>query len=223
MKKTIFTILFVLSVTINCMAQMTYKDGKLTVGRGMYKTYTTSWAGWAHYWGSTDQNGIKMHIHAADPRMSTTTNKLVFLDSDRSLYIDLYCRTMYQTSDEKLKTNIRSLKTTPVSRSAFSINIATAQSNPSTNMVLKLNPVKYHWRDESEYERFNIRPVQSGVEEYGFLAQELEAIIPGADAMTEEGARLVNYSALIPILTGAIQELTARVAALESQLKAAGK
>lgn len=51
MKKTIFTILFVLSVTINCMAQMTYKDGKLTVGRGMYKTYTTSWAGWAHYWG----------------------------------------------------------------------------------------------------------------------------------------------------------------------------
>ena len=222
MKKTIFTILFVLSVTINCMAQMTYKDGKLTVGRGMYKTYTTSWAGWAHYWGSTDQNGIKMHIHAADPRMSTTTNKLVFLDSDRSLYIDLYCRTMYQTSDEKLKTNIRSLKTTPVSRSAFSINIATAQSNPSTNMVLKLNPVKYHWRDESEYERFNIRPVQSGVEEYGFLAQELEAIIPGAVAMTEEGDRLVNYSALIPILTGAIQELTARVAALESQLKAAG-
>ena len=61
------------------------------------------------------------------------------------------------------------------------------------------------------------------VEEYGFLAQELEAIIPGAVAMTEEGDRLVNYSALIPILTGAIQELTARVAALESQLKAAGK
>ena len=45
----------------------------------------------------------------------------------------------------------------------------------TSNMVLKLNPVKYHWRDESEYERFNIRPVQSGVEEYGFLAQELEA------------------------------------------------
>ena len=62
-----------------------------------------------------------------------------------------------------------------------------------------------------------------GVEEYGFLAQELDSIIPGAVALTEEGDRLVNYSALIPILTGAIQELTARVAALESQLKAAGK
>lgn len=221
MKKTIFTVLFILSVTINCMAQMTYTSGQLTVGRSQYKTYTTSWAGWAHYWGSSDQNGIKMHIHAADPRMSTTTNKLVFLDSDRSMYIDLYCRTMYQSSDEKLKTNIRPLRTTALSRSAFTINIAPAQANPSTNMVLKLNPVKYHWRDESEYERFNIRPVRSGVEEYGFLAQELETIIPGAVAMTDEGDRLVNYSALIPILTGAIQELTARVAALERQLNAA--
>ena len=59
--------------------------------------------------GSTNSNGIKMHIHAADPRMSTTTNKLVFLDSDRRMYIDVYCRTLYQNSDEKLKMNIRPL------------------------------------------------------------------------------------------------------------------
>lgn len=86
--------------------------------------------------------------------------------------------------------------------------------------MLKLNPVKYHWRDESEYEKFNIRPVRSGVEEYGFLAQELEKIIPGAVAMTDEGDRLVNYSALIPVLTGAIQELSERIAALEAKLAA---
>ena len=90
-------------------------------------------------------------------------------------------------------------------------------------MVLKLNPVKYHWRDESEYERFNIRPVQSGVEEYGFLAQELEAIVPGAVAMTEEGDRLVYYSALFPFLTGDFHEFTSRVASLLSKLTAAGK
>lgn len=56
-----------------------------------------------------------------------------------------------------------------------------------------------------------------------FWRMGIRSYIPGAVAMTEEGDRLVNYSALIPILTGAIQELTARVAALESQLKAAGK
>ena len=36
--------------------------------------------------------------------------------------------------------------------------------------------------------------------------------------MTAEGDRLVNYSALIPILTGAIQELNARIATLEAKL-----
>lgn len=90
MKKLFLSFCLVIFCVLNSVAQLTYKDGKLTMGRAMYKTYTTAWAGWAHYWGSTDQNGIKMHIHAADPRMSTTTNKLVFLDSDRSMYIDLF-------------------------------------------------------------------------------------------------------------------------------------
>ena len=83
---------------------------------------------------------------------------------------------------------------------------------------MQLRPVTFQWKDASEYERFNIRPVKTGVVENGFIAQELEQIVPGAVAMTAEGDRLVNYSALIPILTGAIQELNARVAALEAQL-----
>lgn len=220
MKKFALMFCFIFAFAINSSAQLVYQGSYLTFNRARYPDYTTSWAGWAHFWGSSNTNGIKMHIHASDPRMSTTTNKLVFLDSDRNMYIDLYCRTMYQTSDEKLKTNIRSLSAAPAARSTFAINTALAQSNPITNMVLKLNPVKYHWRDESQYEKFNIRPVRSGVEEYGFLAQELETIIPGAVAMTDEGDRLVNYSALIPVLTGAIQELNERIAALEAKLAA---
>lgn len=189
------------------------------MGRAMYKTYTTAWAGWAHYWGSTDQNGIKMHIHAADPRMSTTTNKLVFLDSDRSMYIDLYCRTLYQTSDERLKTNIQPLRNTSTPSFRSFSSSRSSQLNSISSLVLKLNPVKYHWKDESEYERFNIRPVKSGVEEYGFLAQDLENLFPGVVAMTDEGDKLVNYSALIPILTAAIQELTERIAIMEEQIQ----
>lgn len=93
-------------------------------------------------------------------------------------------------------------------------------SSIATNIVMKLRPVTFHWKDESEYEKYNIRPVKTGVEENGFIAQELEQVVPGAVAMTDEGDRLVNYSALIPILTGAIQELNARIAALEAKLAA---
>lgn len=214
MKKLALISCFIFAFAINASAQFVYQDGYLTFNRARFPDYTTSWAGWAHFWGSSNTNGIKMHIHAADPRMSTTTNKLVFMDSDRAMYIDLYCRTLYQSSDEKLKMNVRSLR--PLSRMA-----TTAANSIATNIILKLNPVTYHWKDESEYEKFNIRPVKSGVEENGFLAQELEQVVPGAVAMTAEGDRLVNYSALIPILTGAIQELNARIATLEAQLGAA--
>lgn len=212
MKKLAFIFCFVFAFAFNADAQIVYQDGYLTFNRDRYPNYMTSWAGWAHYWGSTNSNGIKMHIHAADPRMSTTTNKLVFMDSDRSLYIDLYCRTLYQSSDENLKTNIQSL--IPVSSFTKSGPI----SSTATNIIMQLRPVTYQWKDASEYERFNIRPVKTGVVENGFIAQELEQVIPGAVAMTAEGDRLVNYAAIIPILTGAIQELNARVAALEAQL-----
>lgn len=212
MKKLAFIFCFIFACAINADAQIVYQDGYLTFNRDRYPGYMTSWAGWAHYWGSTNTNGIKMHIHASDPRMSTTTNKLVFMDSDRSLYIDLYCRALYQSSDESLKTNIQPLL--PVS----SFGKSGAISSTATNIVMQLRPVTFQWKDASEYERFNIRPVKTGVVENGFIAQELEQIVPGAVAMTAEGDRLVNYSALIPILTGAIQELNARVAALEAQL-----
>ncbi len=214
MKKLVFVFCFIFAFAIDAKAQLVYQDGYLTFGRDRYPNYITSWGGWAHYWGSTNSNGIKMHIHAADPRMSTTTNKLVFLDSDRSMYIDVYCRTLYQSSDEKLKTNIRPL---------LSNTLTSATSSIATDLILKLRPVTFHWKDESEYEKYNIRPVKSGVEENGFIAQELEQVVPGAVAMTDEGDRLVNYSALIPILTGAIQELNARIVMLEAKLAAAGE
>ena len=78
--------------------------------------------------------------------------------------------------------------------------------------------MKYNWKDEAEYEGHKQRPVRNGVEEYGFIAQELETIIPGAVALTDEGDRVVNYTALIPVLVGAVQELTEKVAELEAEI-----
>ena len=99
MKKVAFIFCFVFAFAINARAQFVYQDGYLTFNRDRYPNYTTSWAGWAHFWGSSNTNGIKMHIHAADPRMSTTTNKLVFLDSDRSMYIDPKIRNYHPIHD----------------------------------------------------------------------------------------------------------------------------
>ena len=96
MKNDLSPFRFVLSVTINRMAQMTYKDGKTPQDEVCINLYDE--LGDGRTLGVHGPERHQMHIHAADPRMSTTTNKLVFLIASRSLYIDLYCRTMYQIS-----------------------------------------------------------------------------------------------------------------------------
>ena len=220
MKRFIILLSAILFIVVDCQAQLVYK-GYLTFRRDRYSGFSTTWGGWAHYWGPNNTTGIKMHIHASDPRMSSTTSQIVFLDSDREMYIDLCCRNLYQTSDENLKTDIKPLKNLWGKNSAtmiVNVNATNNRTDDVLTLVSKLNPVAFHWRDEIEYEKNKIRPVKEGVEEYGFIAQELENIIPGAVALTDNGDRLVNYSALIPILTGAIQELNEKVAELECQI-----
>ena len=52
----------------------------------------------------------------------------------------------------------------------------------------------------------------------GFLAQDLEELIPEAVTTDSDGTKLVNYNTIIPVLAGAIQELEATVAALQARI-----
>jgi hypothetical protein len=78
--------------------------------------------------------------------------------------------------------------------------------------VAALKPVNYDWIiDKSAGE--------------GFIAHELQAVIPGAvvgekDALNEDGSikpQGVDFSKIVPHLVAAIQELTTRLAALETK------
>jgi trimeric autotransporter adhesin len=82
-----------------------------------------------------------------------------------------------QTSDANLKTNI-----TPL--------------NYGLNTVLKLKPVSYNWKATPTSDR-NI----------GFLAQEVQVLVPEAVVDTKDGSPLgMKYTEIIPVLVNAIQE-----------------
>ena len=115
---------------------------------------------------------------------------------------------IYNASDARLKQNITSI-------------------SGSLNSVLALNPVKFNWVDD-------FVPSENGKDMLGFVAQEIQTIVPeavesfGADSIfvgeTEINNPLrVNEKFLIPVLTKAIQEqqaiidgLIARIEALEN-------
>jgi hypothetical protein len=97
------------------------------------------------------------------------------------------------SSDYRLKENVQPMMT----------GLATVNA---------LKPVTYHWiSDKSQGE--------------GFIAHELQAIIPGAvtgekDAVDKDGKikpQGVDYSKVVVHLVAAVQELTARLAALEAK------
>jgi hypothetical protein len=103
--------------------------------------------------------------------------------------------TQYTTSsDYRLKENVQPLSS-------------------STNRTLALNPCTFEWIDDAD---------NNSIE--GFLAHEVAAIVPEAvvgakDALDADGNpeyQTIDQSKLIPILVKTIQELEARITALEN-------
>ncbi|UTW64533.1 tail fiber domain-containing protein [bacterium SCSIO 12741] len=87
-----------------------------------------------------------------------------------------------QTSDVRLKKNIRPLEY-------------------GLSTVLEMRAVSYNWKDTARTE-----------DKIGFIAQELEQLIPEVVIVGEDSAqtRGVNYAELVPVLVKAIQELEAK-------------
>jgi hypothetical protein len=73
------------------------------------------------------------------------------------------------------------------------------------NEVLLLKPVNYEWKTDPTTPKI------------GFIAQEVEAVVPEVIQKSEDGIYGMNYPELIPVLVNAIQELEARVRALEDE------
>ncbi|MBL0294860.1 MAG: tail fiber domain-containing protein [Saprospiraceae bacterium] len=103
---------------------------------------------------------------------------------------------MIQTSDARLKKNISPLTS-------------------SLEKLLALNPVSYQWKS-GEDTRSHL----------GFLAQELETVIPEAvykptgNSETSTDKYGVNYSTIIPVLVKAIQEQQQQIDELKTRVRA---
>jgi hypothetical protein len=76
-------------------------------------------------------------------------------------------------------------------------------------LAYNLRPVRFDYKDKSK-----------GVDQVGFIAEEVAKVIPEAVSYDNDSKpETVNSSKLIPILTAAIQELNDRVKYLERQIK----
>lgn len=198
MKKILVCIVAVFSSYI-AQAQIKYtSDGKLTFGDISLtnNSCVTGWEGWGHYFHNNNYYGgetwLKIVLGAQNARISGNGGYIVFYGDT---FEDIYVKNVYTNSDSRAKSNIQSL-------------------GNSLQTVKMLKPKSYGWASAAANNKRKLSQ-----RELGFLAQDLEMLVPEAVATDSEGNKLVNYNTIIPLLTGAIQELEARVTALEAKIK----
>lgn len=92
-----------------------------------------------------------------------------------------------QTSDGRLKKNVTTLTS-------------------GLSMVNRLRGVRYNWKDESKPEN-----------KIGFIAQEVEEVLPELVKTREDGFKGINYAEMTAILVEAVKELSAQVEALKAE------
>lgn len=132
-----------------------------------------------------------------------------------------YCQTFFAYNNASLGGSITTSGTTTTfgTSSDYRLKENVQPMSGALSRIEQLHPVTYNWKADGSLGE-------------GFIAHELQTVIPLSvigekDAVTEDGniaPQQVDYAKLTPILTAAIQELsakldaaTARIAALEAK------
>jgi hypothetical protein len=193
----IFTLL-----PIGMNAQITYSSGDLNINNAPKHKYLgltiNKWLGM--YWTCKTDNFFQLDISPANPRLAGTGDEVVFYNSETETFNSIQVANVYNYSDARAKDNIKPLTI-------------------GLDAVLHLRPVSYTWKPETATALSAIEssssvangPNEDGQIQYGFLAQEVETVLPDAVKTDEEGHKMINYTAIIPMLVQAVQELQATV------------
>jgi endosialidase-like protein len=102
-----------------------------------------------------------------------------FENSTGSCYINPTTTSLSCSSDVRLKTNVNSL------------------ASSTLDALLQLRPVTYNWKSESATTSSHT----------GFIAQEVQPILPDLISQGPDGFLTMNYAGLTPYLVKAVQEL----------------
>ena len=79
----------------------------------------------------------------------------------------------------------------------------------ATDKLMAMNPVSFVWKDEPEASR-----------NMGFIAQEMQEIMPQAVSTRDDGIMQMDYGRITPILVSALQDAHKKIEELETRLAA---
>lgn len=132
-----------------------------------------------------------------------TTNKLSFWNYWLGQTIDLHARAI--TSDDSIIAKNSVTAQSFLYRSDKRLKDSIVSLKKMTDLVRKLNPVSFTWKDSSK-------------KSIGFIAQEVEKIFPELVYTDENGYKSVEYANIIAVLVAAFQEQDEKILELEKEI-----
>ncbi len=203
-KQVIIIIVMVVIAAASVSAQIVYENDRLTfTGK---RELSSGWSNsgykdikFNHYGGfywtfNARFNGFfQLDLTPKHPRLAGSYDKIVFYNTETSKYNSIEVQSVYEHSDAKAKSNVKTM----------------GSSIPS---LMNLRPVTFNWKqsDMVKASATDATDVDDGLQ-YGFIAQEVEEVLPDIVRLSDTGDKLVNYSAIIPMLVQAVQELQTTV------------
>lgn len=181
-------------------AQIKYANGRLTFGQTEpYEFYTQTIYGTGVYFKCKANNFFQINLTPAATRLASHSDQVVFYNTKTSTFNSIQVKNVYNYSDIRSKSNITNLTN-------------------SLNTILKLRPVSYNFLDHSLGSNTTFSIGGNG-KEIGLIAQEVEQVLPNAVLTDDKGQKLINYTALIPVLINAVQMLQAEILELKNNKK----
>ena len=91
----------------------------------------------------------------------------------------------------------------------------------SLNLVKQLVPKTFKWRESKEHEKDGTIYKPDGATLTGFIAQEVQAIIPGIVTGTDGSKEMgINYNGLVAHLVNTVKELSTEIDTLKTKVAA---
>lgn len=111
-----------------------------------------------------------------------------------------------------------------VSSTKFSFNPSTGQLNATVfnatsdaNAKTDIKPIENALETVKQIQGVSFAWKDTGAKSYGYIAQEIEKVVPEVVSTDEQGRKSVNYDATIAILLEAVKTLSAKIEALEAK------
>lgn len=177
------TALLLSAVSMNSRVQIKYDaNGKLTVGNVVpYTFYPTTISG-STYLKDNSGHFFQIDITPAATRLASHCDQVVFYNTAQSRFNSIQVQNVYNYSDARAKKNIKNVMN-------------------GMGIIKQLRPVSYDFINASSAK------TGGAGNEIGLLAQEVEEVLPNVVFTDDEGKKMINYTALIPLIIDAIKSM----------------